>query len=87
VRVNATDTDIDHAHERSELEADGSFTVRYLSGPKTGLDIHFYSANELNALIGTDFTELIAPRLHSTPRTPPARGQWSQWEAVWQRRA
>jgi hypothetical protein len=24
-------------------------------------------------------------RLDSTPHVPPAMGQWSQWEAIWQR--
>jgi len=44
VRVNATTTDIRHGHERAEAAGDGSFTVRYLSGPKAGLDIHFFTA-------------------------------------------
>lgn len=86
VRVNATDTDIEYDHDRTEEAADGSFTIRYRTGPKAGLDIHFFTAAELGALVADRFTELLAPRLHSTRRTPPGRSQWSQWEAIWQRR-
>jgi hypothetical protein len=86
VRVNATDTEIEYDHDRVEEAADGGFTVRYRAGPKAGLDIHFFTAAELGALVADRFTELIAPRLHTTRRTPPGRGHWSQWEAIWQRR-
>jgi SAM-dependent methyltransferase len=87
VRVNATDSDIDSAHDHFEDDRDGSFTVHYLSGPKTGLDIHFFTGCELRNVIGHAFIEVLAPRLDSTPRTPPGHGQWSMWEAIWQRPA
>ena len=87
VRVNATGTDIRHRHERTEEAGDGSFTVRYLDGPKTGLEVHFVTAAELAGLLGKGFTALMPLRLDSTPHAPPATGQWSQWEAIWQRRA
>jgi trans-aconitate methyltransferase len=86
VRVNATETDIRHQHERTETGSDGSFTIRYRSGPKTGLDIHFFTAAELERLTGDGFTAVLPPRLDSTPHASPGRGQWSQWEAIWQRR-
>lgn len=86
VRVNATDTDIEHDHDRIEDDADGGFTIRYRSGPKASLDVHFFTAAELRALVGDRFTELLAPRLHTTHRPAPGQGQWSQWEAIWQRR-
>jgi hypothetical protein len=86
VRVNATDTDIEYDHDRIEGADDGGFTIRYQAGPKAGLDIHFFTAAELSALVADRFTELLAPRLHTTHRTPPSRGHWSQWEAIWQRR-
>ena len=85
VRVNATETDVRHPHERTETSSDGSFTVRYRSGPKTGLDVHFFTAAELERLTGDRFTAVLPPRLASTPHAPPGRGQWSQWEAIWQR--
>jgi predicted TPR repeat methyltransferase len=84
VRVNATETDVEHAHDRLEEDADdGSFTVRYHSGPKAGLDIHFFTATELRSIIGIGFIDVLPPRLSTTTRIPPSRGQWSQWEAIW----
>jgi SAM-dependent methyltransferase len=84
VRVNATETDVEHAHDRLEEDDDnGSFTVRYLSGPKAGLNIHFFTATELRSIVGSGFTDVLPPRLSTTLRIPPGRGQWSQWEAIW----
>jgi hypothetical protein len=85
VRVNSTDSDIDQDHHRFEDHTDGSFTLRYLTGPKTGLNIHFFTAAELREVISTAFAEELPPRPHSTPRTPPGQGQWSQWEGIWLR--
>src|SRR5882724_11713626 len=34
VRVNAVGTDVQHAHEVIERDPDGSYSVRYLEGPK-----------------------------------------------------
>jgi SAM-dependent methyltransferase len=84
VRVNAAGTDIRHDHERTEQHHDGSFTIRYRSGPKTGLEIHFFSAAELTALAGPGFHPVLPLRVHRTPHLPPEPGQWSQWEAIWQ---
>jgi hypothetical protein len=84
VRVNATDTGVEHAHRRLD-EEDGGFTARYLAGPKAGLDIHFFTAAELRSVVGAGFGEVLAPRLDRTERTPPGRGHWSQWEAIWRR--
>jgi SAM-dependent methyltransferase len=84
VRVNAAGTDIRHDHERTEQHRDGGFTVRYRSGPKTGLEIHFFSAAELTALAGPRFRPILPLRVQCTPHLPPAAGQWSQWEVIWQ---
>jgi SAM-dependent methyltransferase len=86
VRVNATGTDIRHRHEQTETAGDGSFTIRYRSGPKAGLHIHFFTAAELRGLTADGFTAVLPPRLDRTPHAPPGHGQWSQWEAIWQRR-
>jgi SAM-dependent methyltransferase len=86
VRVNASETDVRYRHERTEAAGDGGFTVRYLDGPKAGLDIHFFAGAELADLTGDGFTPVVSLRLDSTPHAPPGRGQWSQWEAIWQRR-
>ena len=86
VRVNAAGTDIEHAHRRFEEDDDGSFSVRYRSGPKAGLDIHFFAGAELTAVVGGAFDPVLPPRRAVTWRTLPGRGQWSQWEAIWLRR-
>jgi hypothetical protein len=49
------------------------------------LAIRFFAARELQAVVGAGFSEVSTPRLHSTQRTVPTSGQWSQWEAIWQR--
>jgi len=85
VRVNSTSSDIRYDHERTET-AGGGFTVRYLGGSKTGLDIHYFTAAELEGAIPAGFSLVLPLRLDSTPHDPPAAGQWSQWEAIWQRR-
>lgn len=59
LRVNATDTDINRNHYRFEDNSEGSFTVRYLTGPNTDLNIHFFTADELRDVIGESFTEEI----------------------------
>jgi SAM-dependent methyltransferase len=84
LRVNAVGTDFAYAHDVTERHPDGGFTARYLAGPKTGLDVHFFAEAELGALFA-GYTQVIAPRLQRTWRAPPARGQWSQWEAVWRK--
>jgi len=48
--------------------------------------IHFYTRAELDALTGARFETIGEPREEIIPRTPPERGCWAQWEAVYQRR-
>jgi SAM-dependent methyltransferase len=83
VRVNASTTDVEHQHVRFDNVDDGSFTVRYLAGPKAGLDIHFFTAGELRSLVGDRFEEILSPRLDSAPRVPPGQGgrpgEWAQF--------
>jgi hypothetical protein len=82
LRVNAVGTDLEYAHEATDCSSDGGLTVRYLAGPKSGLEIHFFGERELASLFAEP---VLAPRLDQTWRTPPGRGQWSQWEAIWRR--
>lgn len=84
MRVNATGTDVWPAHEVTERHPDRGFTVRYTAGPKSGLSIHFFSADELHQLF-EGWPALLPVRADSTRRTPPAPGQWTQWEAIWRR--
>ncbi len=88
VRVNAVGTDVDHAHDVTERHPDGAFSVRYLDGPKTGLDVHFWAARELDAaLSGAGFTPLLELRAQATWRVPRERGLWLQWEGIYRRSA
>jgi hypothetical protein len=82
LRVNATGTDVWPAHEVTERHPDDGFTVGYTAGPKRGLDIHFFSAAELATLFN-GWRPVLPIRAHQTRRTPPASGQWTQWEAIW----
>ncbi len=85
LRVNATGTDIWPEHEVTEQYPDGGLTIRYLTGPKRNLHIHFFSAAELDSLLCAGFEPVMPPRLCRARRTPPRPGQWSQWEAIWRR--
>lgn len=51
MRVNAADTQLEFEHEVVERPPDGSFTARYLEGPKRGLLIHFFTRDELSDLM------------------------------------
>jgi len=78
-------TDVWPRHQVTEQDPDGGFTVCYLTGPKQGLDIHFFTSAELNELFAAEFTPVIPPRIQQTRREPPQPGQWSQWEAIWRK--
>jgi SAM-dependent methyltransferase len=85
LRVNAVGTDLWPDHELTERNPDGGFTIRYLAGPKSGLQVHFFSESELAGLFEHDFQPLLPHRLDQTWRQPPGSGQWSQWEAIWKK--
>jgi predicted TPR repeat methyltransferase len=87
LRVNSAATDVHFAHEVTERGADGGFTIRYLAGPKRGLDIHFFSRSEIAALLGPDFATVLPLRSVAEGRLPPASGHWTQWEGIWRRSA
>jgi SAM-dependent methyltransferase len=84
LRVNAVGTELEYEHDLIERNIDGGFTVRYLAGPKAGLDVHFFAESELSVLFADD-TVVVPPRLARTWRTPRTRGQWSQWEAIYRK--
>jgi SAM-dependent methyltransferase len=84
LRVNAVGTDVAFAHEVVERAPGDGFTVRYLAGPKRGLDIRFFAEAELDALF-RGYRRLLPPRLAVATREPPQRGRWCQWEAIWQK--
>ena len=82
VRVNAAGTDIAFAHRVTGRNDDG-VTIRYLEGPKAGLEIHFFGEAELRGLFATGFEPVLPPRAQVTWRQPPEAGQWTQWEGIW----
>lgn len=84
IRVNAVGTDFVHEHRIVERNDEGGFTVEYLSGPKTGLAIHFFAEGELARLVAP-LEPLLALRIHATERQPAGRGRWLQWEGLWRR--
>jgi SAM-dependent methyltransferase len=86
VRANSARTQVFHRHDVIEDNPHGGFTVRYLAGPKQGMPIHFYAADELAALTHAGFHEVRAPLETVVHRAPPQHGFWAQWEAVYERR-
>jgi hypothetical protein len=84
VRVNAVGTDLAHQDRVVERNDDGGFTIEYLTGPKTGLAIHFFAADELARLLAA--LEPILPlHAHAKERQPPEQDRWLQWEGIWRR--
>ena len=86
LRVNSASTEVYHRHAVVERDLDG-FTIEYEAGPKQGLAVHFYGRRELDALTAPAFRDVRAPSEDVVRRTPPQRGSWAQWEAVYERRA
>jgi predicted TPR repeat methyltransferase len=82
LRVNAIGTDVEYNRKQTERGADGGYTIRYLQGPKSGLDVHFFSEQELADLFD-NWKPVLALRPQVTWREPPHHGQWTQWEAIW----
>ncbi|HEX5146990.1 MAG TPA: methyltransferase domain-containing protein [Conexibacter sp.] len=89
VRVNAAATDVVRPHALRERGPGEAFTVRYLAGPKRGLDVHFFDGGELDELFAAGgFAPLLAPRLRAHERAAEdGGGRWAQWEAIWRREA
>lgn len=86
LRVNSAGTDVWPEHEVLEQASDGGFTVRYTTGPKSGLDVHFFSEEELRGLFAAEFEPVSPMKAVSHVRTSPQPGSWQQWEAIWRRR-
>jgi len=88
IRVSAVGTDVHHRHEVTERDSDGSFSVRYADGPKTGMTVHFWAARELeSAVTGNGFAPVMTLRPQATWRKQRAAGLWLQWEGIYRRAA
>ena len=86
LRVNSSATDVYERHVVTGRNRFGGFTVRYDEGPKRGLDVHFYSREELLARARDTFDLVMPPRQDVIHRSPPKTGSWAQWVVIWRRR-
>lgn len=83
LRANSASTDVYFDHRVKETTAGGSFTVRYLRGPKRGTDVHFFFGRDLvGHLLRAGFKVTAGPDEDRIERAPPKTGAWSQWEAA-----
>jgi hypothetical protein len=82
----AAGTDVHPAHEVTERDADGSYSVRYLAGPKAGMSVHFWAARELDsALAAAGLAPVLALRPQATWPAQRAQGLWLQREGIYRR--
>ena len=84
LRVNAATTQIYHRHTVLERNQFGGYTIRYDTGPKQELPVHFYSGDELSQLTQNGFEQVMPLREIRIERDQPQTGFWSQWEGIWQ---
>ena len=83
LRVNASNTAVQHGHDVVEENDTGGFTVRYNEGPKKGLYVRFFSKEDLHGLISKNGMSVMhGLRNVTTERAPPCTGSWSQWELI-----
>ena len=83
LRVNASNTAIQYDHDIIEENDTGGFTVHCKEGPKKGLDIHFFSKEEICSMVYKNDMIIVGElRNVTTKRVPPRAGSWSQWELV-----
>lgn len=83
LRVNSAGTDVYHAHDITERNDRGGFTVRYKAGPKTGFYVHFFSDRELESVLHRAGFDVVGdPDETSERRRLPKTGEWRQWELV-----
>ncbi|MBP9815961.1 methyltransferase domain-containing protein [Candidatus Woesebacteria bacterium] len=85
LRNRSTKTTLDEEYEMIEETPEGGFTVRYLSGSKSGLEIHFLSERELDELVKIGLNPVIPAYKVKTPRKLPKHGVTVHWEGVWQK--
>ena len=86
LRVNSISTEIAEPHARLDDGKRGGLTIKYVSGPKAGLPIHFYSQEELAFLTAENFEPIGELEEVKLNRASPKTGSWAQWEGVWKKR-
>lgn len=73
-----------HEVDRNEL---GGFTIAYDSGPKTGVNTHFYTLEELYDIATKfNFEVIRTPVEVIQQRVTPEPGDFLQWETIWQKK-
>lgn len=80
LRVNSIHTQIVQKYDVVERSPEGGFTVQYHTGQKTGLHVHFYSAEELHNLIRSRYNIVLPLREEFIPRDDGT--YWVQWETM-----
>lgn len=80
LRVNSIHTQIVQQYDVVERSPEGGFTVQYHTGQKTGLHVHFYSAEELHNLTRQRYNVVMPLREEFIPRDDGT--YWVQWETM-----
>lgn len=80
LRVNSIHTQIVQQYDLVEHSPEGGFTVQYHTGQKTGLHVHFYSAEELHNLTKLSYNIVLPLREEFMPRDDGT--YWVQWETM-----
>jgi cyclopropane fatty-acyl-phospholipid synthase-like methyltransferase len=80
LRVNSIHTQIVQKYSTVERSPGGGLTIRYHTGQKTGLDVHFYSAEEIHGLTTESYTVIMPLREEFIPREDGT--YWVQWETI-----
>lgn len=87
LRVNSAGTEIYYPHKLVEGSNSEGKTVLYENGPKTGMEIHFYSHKELLDIAEKNSFDIIIPPYEiQEQRSPDQGGTWTQWETIWKRK-
>ena len=75
LRVNASNTTIKNEHK---IIKDKGLTVKYLEGGKKGLEIHFFTKDELGNLLVKNGMEII--KIKNVTIKRKNQSKWAQWE-------
>lgn len=63
----------------------GGLTVKFLTGSKTGLEIHYLSEGEIDQLPKIRLEPMITPYKVKSPRKSPESGEMVHWEGIWRK--
>lgn len=84
--VNSASTKPAHTFHEVDRNTLGGFTIAYDSGPKTGVNTHFYAQEELQDLAARfNFEITRAPVEVIQQRITPGDGDFFQWETIWRK--